>query len=65
MLNVIKSLDLNKTNGENYLSVKIFFNVNNLIYSILSKLTNQAFFEGIYPSSLKLANNNNKRPAIS
>ena len=55
VFNTIKSLDPKKAIGEDYISVKILKKVNNLISPLLSKLINQAFYEGVYPSSLKLS----------
>ena len=55
VINIIKSLDPNKASGQDSISVKILKNVNNLLSPILSKLIDQAFYEGVYPSSLKLA----------
>ena len=55
VFNIIKSLDPNKASGENWISVKILKKVNNFISPLLSKLINQAFYEGIYLSNLKLA----------
>ena len=55
MYSIIKSLDPNKTSGEDSISVKILNKVNNFIHPILSELINQAFYESVYPSSLKLA----------
>ena len=55
ILNIIKSLDPNKASGEDSISVKIVKTVNNFISPTRSNLINQAFYEGVYPSSLKLA----------
>ena len=55
VFNIIKSLDPNKTSGEDSMYVKIFEKVSNLTSPLLSKLINQAFYESDYPSSLKLA----------
>ena len=55
VFNIIKSLDPNKASGEDSISVKILKKVNKFISQIQSKLTNQAFFESVYTSSLKLA----------
>ena len=53
--NIIKNLDQNKASGEDNISVKILKKVNNFISPALSELINQAFYEGVYPNSLKLA----------
>ena len=55
VFNIIKNLDPNKASGEDNISVKILKQVNNFISPVLSELINQAFYDGIYPSSLKLA----------
>ena len=55
VFNIIKNLDPNKASGEEYISVKILKKVNNFISPALSELINQAFYEGVYPNSLKLA----------
>ena len=54
VFNLIRSLDPNKANGEDCISVKILKKVNNLISPILSKLINQAFYKGVYPSTIKI-----------
>ena len=48
-------MDLNKASGEDSISAKILKKVNNFTFPILSELVNQAFYEGVYPNSLKLA----------
>ena len=53
MSNTIKNLGLNKACGEDSMSVKILKKVNNFIPPMLSELI---FYEGVYPSSLRLAN---------
>ena len=55
MFNIIKNLDPNKASGGDNISVKILKKVNNFISPILSYLINQAFYDCLYPSSLKLA----------
>ena len=55
VFNIIRSLDQNKASGEDGISIRILKKVNNFISPVLSELINQAFYEGIYPSSLKLA----------
>ena len=55
VFNIIKSLDQNKASGNDGISIRILKKVNNFISPVLSELINQAFYEGIYPSSLKLA----------
>ena len=55
VFNIIKSVDQNKASGNDGISIRILKKVNNFISPVLSELINQAFYEGIYPSSLKLA----------
>ena len=52
---IIKSLDSNKANGADNISVKMLKLINSHIAPIISKLINLAFEEGVYPSCLKLA----------
>ena len=52
---IIKSLDSNKANGADNISVRVLKLINSNIAPIISKLVNLAFQEGRYPSCLKLA----------
>ena len=52
---IIKSLNPNKANGAENISVKMLKLLNSHIAPIISKLINLAFEESVYPSCLKLA----------
>ena len=52
---IIKSLDSNKANGADNISVRVLKLINSNIAPIISKLVNLAFQEGRYPNCLKLA----------
>ena len=51
---IIKSLNSNKANGADNISVKMLKLLNSHIALIVSKQINLAFEEGVYPSCLKL-----------
>ena len=55
VFNIIRNFDQNKASGEDGKSIRILRKVNNFISPVISELTNQAFYKGIYHSSLKLA----------
>ena len=55
IFNIIKTLDLNKSNVKDYISVKVHKKINSLVFKVLSKLINQVYYESIYRNSIKLA----------
>ena len=55
IFNIIKSLDSNKANGYDNISVKILKKINSHVCKVISELINQSYYESKYPDSLKLA----------
>ena len=53
--NIIKAKKWNKASGEDGKSVKILKKINRIIFLLIDKLINQAFYEGRYLNSLILA----------
>ena len=53
--NIINIVDSYKYSGEDGKSVKIILNYNNVVAPVISKLINQAIYEGKYLICLKLA----------
>ena len=52
--NIIKNLNLNKARGGDGNSVKIRRKINSIVSPVITKLINQAYYEGKYLNSLKL-----------
>ena len=55
IFNIIKSLDSNKANGYDNISVKILKKINSHVCKVITELINQSYYESKYPDSLKLA----------